>query len=224
MVRAVIFDLDDTLISERQYIESGYHHIANLLSNRLNFDEEQLYQYLIELLIESPKNVFNRLFAKLEITYTKDIILELVDEYRNHIPNIEFFDDVFPCLEVLKQKDIKLGIITDGYANAQQQKINAIRAYDHFDEIIITDELGRDYWKPHSKVFEMMREKLNVKFDEMVYVGDNPEKDFYISNKYPIKTVRVRREGVYKDSQYFQDIKEDYTIDTLQDVMDLFKY
>ena len=61
--------------------------------------------------------------------------------------------------------------------------------------VILTEELGRKYWKPHPKAFKIMREKLDVEFHEMVYVGDNPEK-ISILLKYPITTVRVLREGV----------------------------
>jgi len=212
MVKAVIFDLDDTLISEKQYIESGYRHISKVLSQRLNKREDELYQLLLKLLEESPANVFNRLFDKLDITYTKDNIIELVNEYRNHFPNIEFFPDVLPCLKKLRERGIKIGIITDGYANAQRQKLKAVKAYDYFDEIIITDALGREYWKPHPKAFEMMKERLNVKFEEMIYVGDNPEKDFYIGSIYPVKTIRVYRKGFYTEKSYFEDIKENYLI------------
>ncbi len=218
MVKAVIFDLDDTLISERQYIESGYRHISKVLSKKLNKNEDELYQLLLNLLDESPKNVFNRLFDKLEIAYTKDSIIELVNEYRNHFPNIEFFPDVLPCLKKLRERGIKIGIITDGYANAQRQKLKAVKAYDYFDEIIITDALGREYWKPHPKAFEMMKERLNVKFDEMVYVGDNPEKDFYISNIHPVKTIRICREGFYKEKDYFGCIKETHLIYCLVEI------
>lgn len=88
----------------------------------------------------------------------------------------------------------------------------------YFDEVIITEELGRKYWKPHPKAFEIMREKLDVEFNEMVYIGDNPEKDFYIGKKYPITTVRVLREGVYKDKAYLEDIKETYVINDLNEI------
>lgn len=219
MVKAVIFDLDDTLISERQYIDSGYHYIAKLLSNRLNKNEEELYKLLNELLIESPKNVFNRLFDKLEFCYTNDDILKLVEEYRNHVPAIKFYDDVLPCLEFLKSKGIKVGIITDGYLNTQRRKLNAIKAYNYFDEIIITDEFGREFWKPHPKAFEIMQERLNVEFNEMIYVGDNPEKDFYIGSILPIKTVRIiRKQSIYINTSYYMNIKEHFTIYSLTDL------
>lgn len=218
MIKAVIFDLDDTLIAERQYIESGYRHVAKRLHNTVDKNEHTLYQMLIRLLEESPKNVFNRLFDKLGFTYTQDNIIELVTEYRNHLPSIAFFDDVLPCLELLKTKGIKTGIITDGYANAQHQKLKAVRADSLFDNIIITDELGRDYWKPHPKAFEMMKKKLNIAFEEMIYVGDNPEKDFYISIIHPIKTVRIYRDGVYQAKEYYDDIKEEHAIDDLKEL------
>ncbi len=219
MVRAVIFDLDDTLISENKYIESGYQHIANLLSNRYNKDTMELYEMLMKLFKSSSKNVFNRLLDNLEIDYTKENIMALVNEYRNHTPDINYFDDVLPCLEHLKSKGIKIGVITDGYANAQRKKIEALKAENHFDKIIITDELGRDYWKPHPKPFEMMKEALNIDFNEIIYIGDNPMKDFYISNLYPIKTIRLLREnGVYTSAEYYKNIKEDFKVNSLSEL------
>ncbi|MGW5979654.1 HAD family hydrolase [Bacillus mycoides] len=215
MIKAVIFDLDDTLISERRYIESGYKHISKLLSEKLQKDEQELYQSLIDLFSENTNNVFNRLFDKLGVIYNQDDILELVEGYRNHVPTIDFFEDVLPCLKNLKASGISIGIITDGYANAQQRKIEALKSNHYFDEIIITDKLGREYWKPHPRAFKTMKEKLNIEFNEMIYVGDNPEKDFYISSIYPIQTVRVYRDGVYKEKSYLDEIKEDYSIYSL---------
>jgi putative hydrolase of the HAD superfamily len=221
MVKAIIFDLDDTLISEKQYIESGFRHIAKLLSDRYDKKEIELYKVLNKLFINSPKNVFNRLFETFEIPYTKKQIIELVEEYRNHVPNIDFYNDVLPCLDVLKNKKIKMGVITDGYTNAQRNKLMTVNANNHFDEIVVTDELGREFWKPHPKAFEIMKEKLNVEFHEMIYVGDNPEKDFYISSVYPIRTVRVYREGVYTEKSYLKGIKEKHSIQSLSELIKL---
>ena len=221
MVKAVVFDLDDTLISEKEYIKSGYLHIAGIIEDRFAMDKKQVFDELMSLFNVSPLNVFNRLYDKYQIKYSKEMILDLVKEYRGHFPDIQFYDDVLPCLSELKRAGIKVGIITDGYAIAQRQKLKAIQANEYFDEIIVTDELGRDYWKPHPKAFELMKEKFRVNFDEMIYVGDNPEKDFYISKTYPIKTVRIIRDGVHSDKNYFRDIKEDIKIISLKDIKNL---
>lgn len=220
--KAVLFDLDDTLISEKEYIKSGYKHISKILGRKLDKDEKELYELLLKLLGESSQNVFNRLLEKFEFNYTRNDILYFVEEYRNHLPKIVFFDDVLPFLDILKNKEIKTGIITDGYLNAQQQKIKAVGASNYFDNIIVTDELGREFWKPHPKPFEIMKHVLDVEYDEMVYIGDNPKKDFYISSIYPIKTIRVKREnGVYATSEYFQGVKEDITISSLKEINDV---
>lgn len=218
MVKAAIFDLDDTLILERHYIESGYYHIAGILNSRFGLPTEEVFIGLMALLEENPKNVFNRFLDGHGIKYTKEIILNLVNEYRNHFPQIAFCDDVLPCLQLLKTNNFKLGIITDGYAICQRQKLKAVNAYQHFDEIIITDELGCEYWKPNPRSFELIRERLNVDFNEMIYVGDNPEKDFYINSIYPIKTIRIYREGFYHSSTYLKDIKETYAINNLLEI------
>lgn len=215
MIKAVIFDLDDTLISEREYIESGYKHIAGLLNTQGMGKQEDLHNMLINLFEESSINVFNRLFESLNHSYTTSDIRNLVNEYRNHIPTINFFDDVISCLNELKKKGFKLGIITDGYASSQKAKLISLSASSYFNEIIVTDELGREYWKPHQKSFEIIREKLQVDYEEMVYIGDNPEKDFYISNIYPIKTIRINRQGVYRNREYMNGIREHYAINDL---------
>lgn len=200
MIKSVIFDLDDTLISERKYIESGYRHISKLISTKYGKSESEVYQLLFTMFKQNPQNVFNRTFDKLNLEYTRDDITEFVVEYRNHLPTIEFFSDVIPNLEELNKNRIKMGIITDGYSKAQRQKLVAVKAMDLFDEIIITDELGSgsEYWKPHPKSFELMKEKMNIEFVEMVYVGDNINKDFITPNRLGIRTIQIRREdGIY---------------------------
>ncbi len=221
MVKAVIFDLDDTLISEKEYIKSGYFHISKVLSLKIGISKENIFADLMELFQVSSNNVFNRLYEKYNIQYSKEMILNLVHEYRGHFPDVQFYDDVLSCLQELKSAGIKTGIITDGYVVAQRQKLIAVEADKYFDEIIVTDELGREYWKPHPKAFKLMKEKLKVNFDEMIYIGDNPEKDFYISKIYPIKTCRIiRRDVIHSQKEYYQSVKENFTIDTLTKIKD----
>jgi putative hydrolase of the HAD superfamily len=215
VIKAVIFDLDDTLISENQYIKSGFRHIAEILSKRINKSSVFIYDKLLDLYNTSPKNVFNRLLLELNEQHTKDDIMELVTAYRSHVPVIQFYDDVVPCLRQLKEYGIKTGIITDGYKLTQRNKLQVLNADQYFDEIIVTDELGREYWKPHPKSFELMCDKLGCDYEEMLYVGDNPEKDFYIKVIKPITTVRIDREGIYKDKEYLKDIREDFKIRNL---------
>lgn len=218
MIKAVIFDLDDTLISEKEYVESGYHHIAKIIGNSLSINYTQVYDDLIRLFKASPINVFNRFYEEYRFDYSKETILDLVKEYREHLPNIHFYDDVLPCLSELEKLGLKVGIITDGYSVVQRQKLRALQADRYFDEIVVTDELGIEYWKPHPLSFEIIKERFNIEFEKMIYVGDNPEKDFYISELYPIRTVRIQRYELYNNKPYLNNTKESVLIHNLDEI------
>ena len=221
MIKAVVFDLDDTLISEHQYIESGYQKVAEFLNDKNGWSIETTKKRLLELLKKDSKNVFNRLFEEKQVNFDIPEILKLVSVYRNHLPNIEFFSDVIPTLQVLKEKSIKLGIITDGYRETQNNKLKVLQAEKYFDSIIVTEELGREYWKPHPRSFEIISDEFDIQFDEMVYVGDNPKKDFYIRKFYPIHTMRIIRENsVYSKEDYREGIREEKRIFKLDDVIE----
>lgn len=224
MIKAVIFDLDDTLISEKEYIKSGFKVISQKIQDRYNINEEDVFDKLINLSNSDSKNVFNRFFDEYKIQYTREDIQELLNIYRSHIPNIKFYEDVIQLIEELKKKNIKIGIITDGYTISQKAKLKAINAYGMFDHIIITEELGREFWKPHPKAFEIMKDKLKVEFNEMVYIGDNPEKDFLIGDIYPINTVRIIREdSIYKNKKYLDEVKEKISVNTLNNILEIIK-
>lgn len=206
MIKAVVFDLDDTLISEREYIRSGFRVVSKYFSNRYDLDESEVYKIMNELFEEASDKVFNRLFDSFNIKYSNEDILEFVKIYREHKPDIKFFDDVIPTINNLREKGIKVGIITDGYKETQRKKIEVLNCIKLFDEIIITDELGREFWKPHEKSYRIMAERLQVNLNELIYVGDNEEKDFIGANKLGIYTsCIIRANGIY--SKKLLDIK-----------------
>lgn len=222
LMRAVLFDLDDTLISEKEYVKSGYRAVAERLAVFLEMSGERIYDMLWQLFKEDSGYVFNRLLEGLCIPYEKKDILSLIRIYREHTPDIRFHEDVPETLLGLRKRGCFLGIISDGYAVTQQRKVDALGAEDYFDKIILTDTLGKEYWKPSPKAFDMMEEAFRVPPDEMVYVGDNPEKDFYISTIRPIKTARIyRQDGVYGEKEYREGVKETYALHDLRELLTL---
>lgn len=220
MIKAIVFDLDDTLVPEIEYIKSGYRYIDKSLKQKHpELMEIDVYKELIDLFSISSKNVFNRFFDIHQIGYTKEDILSLVEEYRDHMPSIKLKDTIITLMISLRQKGYKLGVITDGYKKTQKNKVMAIELEKYVDYIVITDELGSAFWKPHPKPFELMSEVLNVKFNEMIYIGDNPSKDFHIASVYPIKTIRIKRsQGVYQTDIYMNNIKEDILIRSFKEL------
>lgn len=214
MIKVVLFDLDDTLISELGYIKSGYKEVSKYLSMKYKFNEDDTFKSLNNLFKESSQNVFNNFLEKENISYNSDDIKELVKIYRNHNPNIDFYDDVLDVFHDLRKLGIRLGIITDGYKETQLKKIEALGLDELVDKIIVTDELGREYWKPHPKSYQMMKEHFNVKYSEMIYIGDNVLKDFVSPEKLGMESIQIIREnriniGIYKNNiQKLDELKE----------------
>lgn len=224
MIKAVIFDLDDTLISEKEYIRSGFKVVSNKISNDYNLDYEKVFNKMLILFNESSKEVFNRILDSFHIKYSKENILELIDIYRNHIPDIEFYEDVIPTITELRNRGYKIGIITDGYKETQLRKIAVLKCRELFDEIIVTDKLGREFWKPHEKPYRLMSQKLGVKLEDMIYIGDNVMKDFVTANKLGIETVRINREeAIYSNYDMGIDYLAKHEIESLDYLVSYFK-
>ena len=223
MIKAVVFDLDDTLISEMQYIMSGFYHVAKNIKKEFSINED-VFQLLCEEFNINSKNVFNRVLEKLDLEYSEDNIKRLIYEYRNHCPNIALYEDAQCVLDILKSRGFRLGLITDGYRETQNKKIEVLNIKEIFNSIIVTDELGEEYWKPHKLPYIKSSEELSVDFNEMLYVGDNINKDFIIAKELGINTLQiVKEEGIYHKVQADLNYQADFKIYSLLEILKYVK-
>ncbi|MCR4743615.1 MAG: HAD-IA family hydrolase [Lachnospiraceae bacterium] len=223
-LKAVIFDLDDTLYPEKSYCLSGYRAVSKYLSEKGISSEDENFRLLKDLFEEDAKMVFNRFFDSKNLRYDKDDIKELIRVYREHEPEIEFFPDVLPTIEKLKKLGMRLGILSDGYAAAQRQKVKALNCEAYFEKIVLTDEIGKDAWKPSPRGFEIFMSEFSLSGNEMLYIGDNPTKDFFVKKTAGLTTARIiRKNGVYVDAEYLENLHEDYTLESLSDIVEKIK-
>ena len=188
-IKGIIFDLDDTLYSEKQYVRSGYRAIARRLGNKEA--EEKLWNFFLE-----GKNAIDEL---LEESGQPDRKTECLEVYRNHMPDISLYDGVDGCIRELKNAGIKIGIITDGRVNGQKNKLAALGLAEIVDDIIITDELGGEQFrKPNDIAFRIMQNRWRIPFEEMAYVGDNLMKDFQAPRQLGMKSIYFENpDGLY---------------------------
>lgn len=192
-VEAVIFDLDDTMYSEKDYVRSGYRAVAKLLPE-VDGAEEKLWSAF-----EKRQVAINTLLSD-EGIYTEELKEKCLRAYRSHLPDIKLYDGVADMLISLRTKGIKIGIITDGRPEGQRNKIRALGLDELVDEIIVTDEIGGEaFRKPCDISFRIMQRKLNVPFETMTYVGDNLDKDFAAPRQLGMQTVWFDNvDGIYR--------------------------
>lgn len=221
--KVIIFDLDDTLISERDYIESGFNVVAKKIAKDFFLKEECLKVKMNSLLKESSEKIFNRTLEFFCIKYEPEYIKILIELYRNHFPTIKLYDDAKEVIEYLYKNDFFLGIITDGYKESQRKKIEALKLRRLFHHIIITDEFGKDYWKPSEVPYEKMREYFKCSYENMVYIGDNLEKDFITANRLGIETIQIsRKHGIYKEVSIGDEFHAKIKIKNLNEIIKLY--
>lgn len=193
-IRAVIFDLDDTLYPESQYVHSGYRavaeHLRALLSRGEHF-EGWLWQ---RFLAGKAAGAFDAMNDTFSLQLTAGQIQELVGVYRKHVPCIRPFDGMADMLGRL-QGQYATGLLSDGFLPAQRLKLAALDMGRFFDEVIFTEDLGRQFWKPSTRGFELMAEKLGLQHEACCYVADNPAKDFLPGNQLGWRTVQYIRPG-----------------------------
>lgn len=192
--QAVIFDLDDTLYSEKEYIQSGYRVIAKHFPQFPNMEK---------ILWKNFKNGLPSIdHALIELNiFSEKTKLKCLKIYREHIPSINIYEDAAFVLLELNKNFKKIGLITDGRPDGQRKKLYALNIYNLLDEIIITDELGGiEYRKPNETAFRLMSERLHIPFNQMVYVGDNPQKDFVAPERLGMQTIFFKnRNGLYSN-------------------------
>jgi len=191
-LRAIIFDLDDTLYSEKEYVRSGYRAIADILPQVEQIDEKLWAAF------EQKKSAIDDVLIT-EGIYTDEIKQKCLSVYRFHQPSIHFYEGAKELLDQLRSKGYKLGIITDGRPEGQRAKIHALGLDKIVDYIIITDELGGvEFRKPNKMAFIKMADTLGVEFEEMCYVGDNIKKDFVAPEMLGIRSIYfTNADGLY---------------------------
>lgn len=210
-IKGVIFDLDDTLYSEKEYIRSGYRAVSDYLGGGY---EEKLWGYF-----EAGKPAIDELLKELGRESEKAESLEV---YRNHEPELHLFDGARETIEELKSKGIKVGIITDGRPKGQNNKIEALGLRKLMDDIIITDELGGvQFRKPCDIAFRIMLMRWRCDPADVMYVGDNAAKDFQAPQQLGMKSAWIHnRNGIYKGEvdDHFNGYKPD-SIEALREIV-----
>lgn len=187
-IKGVIFDLDDTLYSEKEYVRSGYKAVSEFLGGDY---EDILWEHFC-----TGKYAIDELLKEIGHEDGKDAALNV---YRNHDPQIYLYDGVVEMLYKIREEGKKVGIITDGTPDRQWKKIKTLGLNELVDDIIITDELGGvQFRKPCDIAFRILQNRWRLPASEMIYISDNQTKDFQAPQQLGMNSLWFRNEdGLY---------------------------
>lgn len=192
-MKAVLFDLDDTLFAERDFVASGLTAAAAWAAGRAGLNGEDCRRELLRLAEDGPRGrVFDAWLESRALPAAW--AAEMVASYREHVPAIRP-DPAAPALLERLAGRFALGLVSDGYLAVQRRKWGALGLDRWFGCALFTDELGRERWKPCPDGYRLVLERLGVEAAEAVYVGDNPAKDFLGARRAGLRSIRLRRPG-----------------------------
>ncbi len=173
--KIVVFDLDDTLYKEVDFLLSGFRCISDYLNR--DFHVENSFEFMLQQYTDQ-QNVFQNLIAYYQLNVSLE---ELILIYRNHLPDIKLDQSTLWYLKVALELGTELGIITDGRKITQKNKIKALRLDNYIPEenIVISESFGSE--KPAEANYLYFVEKFGKA--DYFYIGDNVNKDFITPNR-----------------------------------------
>lgn len=186
----VVFDLDDTLFLERDYVRSGFDAVGAELAELgvTGFGETAWEAFLQGV----RGRIFDVALEQVGCPPSAELVARLVTVYRAHAPAITMLSDARACLDRLTGH-VPLAVVTDGPIESQRAKAAALDVEAWAAIAVFTADLGDGFGKPHRRPFELVEEATGCSAERCVYLADNPAKDFGGPRSLGWRTVRVRR-------------------------------
>lgn len=183
----VVFDLDDTLYKEIDFLQSAYCEIATVIETK--FSKQEVLSFMMKS-YQQKQDVFQEVINFYGLTIEKQ---ELLHIYRTHRPKISLAKEARTTLETLQNRGCILGLLTDGRKTTQSNKIEALGLHNFINQenIIISEEFGSE--KPTMRNYEYFMQHYPDK--RYCYIGDNIRKDFVTPNILGWDTVCLLDDG-----------------------------
>jgi putative hydrolase of the HAD superfamily len=213
-IKVVVFDLDDTLFSEIEYVKSGFIAVAKYFENKFNLDSNILYNFMVKELEENGRGKIFDSMLKAFDTYSKKNVEKAILVYRTHKPNIVLPQESIEVLKYYSSLKIPLYIVTDGNKIVQNNKIEALGVRKYIKKDFITHRYGLKSSKPSTYCFEKIAKLEKLDYKDIVYIGDNPNKDFVNIKKLGFRTIRIKQ-GMFMSLKKTKEYEAEIDIKSL---------
>lgn len=214
----IVFDLDDTLYNEVTYVQSGFRAVADFLYKTYAISVKDSYVVMVEHLKQGRGRIFDDTLQSFGV-FSKKAVVQCITIYRSHIPDIMLYEDSIQCLRRLK--GLPVYIVTDGNKLVQKSKLVSLGLYHTVNFCFITHRYGVKNAKPSPHCFLRICGREKVEPKQVVYIGDNPHKDFVSIKALGFKTIRIMR-GHFKDVVKPAEFEADYQIQSLDELTEEF--
>ena len=214
----LVFDVDDTLYEQIVPFENAYKSLFDM-----DIDMGRFYllsRYYSDVKFEASRNGemtmdeyhiyrIQEAAKDLGVYLSDEQALNMQKEYKKNQQKLQMSDITISILNLAKENNVKLGIITNGPSEHQWSKVKALGVEKWIDRenIIVSGDHGIN--KPDIRIFEIMHEKLQLPNDSLYYIGDSLENDIVGANNAGWKAIWINRyKRKLSDNVYIYKIAE----------------
>ena len=211
--KVLSFDLDDTLYDEKQFVFSGYKEVSKYIGKKSDESPKVIHSLMIKIFNEEGRDgLFNKVL-ELHGIKTNYEVKNCLKIYRTHTPKVALNKGLRKKLNKYKKESY---LVTDGNRFVQRNKIKALKIENSFKKIFITRDYGIKNEKPSLKVFKIISKIEKKDLSSIIYIGDNPSKDFVNLNKYGALTIQVGNKILNSRKEYNANLKFENIISAIE--------
>ncbi len=186
-VRAIFFDMDDTLLDTSAGVETSWEIACREASPQIGCEWGELRSAIISEMMNFWRDEAAAEHWRVKLVEAREHVIDLTlgargwdrgltklisDRYGiERETRLQLFSDAVETLETLRTHGYKLGLLTNGPADMQRGKVTRFALEQYFDVVVIEGEFGRG--KPHREVFEHALGRVGAAPEEAWHVGDN---------------------------------------------------
>ena len=222
MIKAILFDLDNTLIDFMKIKKASCSSaVSAMIKAGLKTNRRKALKVLYELYDKygiEYQYIFQRFLKKYRREVDYKILTAGIDAYRKKQLTMQKpYPQVISTLKKLRKKGLKLAIVSDAPRLKAWTRLTELGIQDYFDVVVTHgDSKAR---KPSKLPFEKALKVLKVKPEECLMVGDNPERDIIGAKRLGMKTCFAK----YGWNEKNNDITCDYVIREVGALINILK-
>jgi len=213
--RVVFFDIDGTLLDTSDFAETARKAAIGLMvDNGLPLDKDEAYGVLKTIIREKGSNYGRHFNVLTQVVLGHEdpmlVALGMITYHNVKMALLRPFPETIDTLIYLKSQGYRLAVISNGITIKQWEKLVRLNVYSFFDEVITSEEVGKN--KPNKLIYDVALRKMKGNPEKSVMIGNKFKEDALGAVNAGMSAILVNSDITEEDRDYIKQEKLDITI------------